>query len=889
MLSRLKSALRALLRRSQAERELDEELGYHIEQQTEQNIRLGMNPEEARYTARKAFGGVEQAKEQSRDAHGVRWIEEFLQDLRYGARMLMKNPGFTLVAVITLALGIGANTAIFSLIDAVLLKTLPIERPDQLFFINNVGARGGGGSPPYPCFEQFRDHSQSFTGISAFSTFDSRINVDGQLESVKGQYVSGNYFTLLGVKAVLGRTLSPSDDSVAGQGGPDGPVMVISYNYWTRRFGQSPSVIGKAVNVGDRSVTIIGVASPELFGLKPGFEANIAIPMMLAEAGRRDRTNRFFDAIGRLKAGVSVERARAELDVIYQAFMKDSTALADERRDYFARIELTPAGRGLDTLRRQYSRPLQMLMIVVTGVLLIACANVANLLLARASSRQKEFAVRLALGSNRARLVRQLLTESLLLVVFGGLAGLLIARWSSAFLVNFFATGVNPISINLPVDGRVLLFTAGLSLLTVMIFGLAPALQSTRVDLNPILKDSASTTHHTRSRLRSGKLLIIFQITISVILLIGAGLFLRTLLNLKKFDPGFNRERVLTMYLGPPEAEYQGLRRSLLWQEILTRVEAIPGAHSASLSQLSPMSGHDRGALIKAISGLPQNAERDMRIRLNHVSPGYFTTMGISVLQGRSFTERDNASAPKVALFNETAARQYFVDRNPIGARITLMGESYEIIGVVRDSKHNDLRDETPRLVYLPALQPVDRLSQMFLAVRTDGEAPDFISAVRNEIRAAGTDILVTKITTLSEQVDQSLQQERLISTLSIVLGALALLLACVGLYGVMSYDVTRRKQEIGVRMALGAQTVDVLRLIAKQGMALALIGVGIGLVVSLALTRLLKTLLFGVSATDPLTFIMIAALLTAVALLACWIPARRATTIDPIIALRSE
>src|SRR5215470_3552180 len=301
MLSRLKAAL---LRRTQVERELDEELRYHIEQQTEQNIRLGMNPEEARFAARKAFGGVEQAKERSRDARGLRWIEDLWQDLRYGARMLAKNPGFTMVAVITLALGIGANTAIFSLIDAVLLKTLPIERPEQLFFINNVGARGGGGSAPYPCFEQLRSHSQSFTGISAFSTFDSRINVDGQLESVKGQYVSGNYFTLLGVRAVLGRMFSQADDSVMGQGGPDGPVMVISYNYWTRRFGQSPSVIGKVVNVGDRSVTIIGVAPPEFFGLKPGVEVNIALPMMLAEAARFDTSNRFFDAIGRLKAGV---------------------------------------------------------------------------------------------------------------------------------------------------------------------------------------------------------------------------------------------------------------------------------------------------------------------------------------------------------------------------------------------------------------------------------------------------------------------------------------------------------------------------------------------------------------------------------------------------------
>jgi predicted permease len=885
--------LNGLLRKNRIEQEMEEEMRFHLRMRTRENIERGMLPDDAEQEARQRFGNVGKIKDLGRDIKGGGFMETLWQDMRYGARMLLKQPGFTLVVVITLALGIGANTAIFSLIDAVLLKTLPIERPEQLLFIDNVGARGGGGSPPYPCFEQFRNQNQSFTGISAFSTFDSRIKIDGQLEPVKGQYVSGNYFTLLGVKALLGRTLSPSDDSIVEQGGPDGPVMVISYNYWTRRFGQSPSVIGKAVDVGDTSVTIIGIASPEFFGLKPGVEVDIALPMMLAELGRRDRDTRFFDAVGRLKAGVPVERARAELDGIYQAFMEDSSNTADDRRDYFARIELTPASRGLDTLRRQYSQPLQTLMLVVTGVLLIACANVANLLLARASSRQKEFAVRLALGSSRARLVRQLLTESLLLVVLGGLTGLLIARWSGAFLVNFFATGVNPISINLQVDGSMVLFTAGLSLLTVIIFGLVPALQSTRVDLNPILKDSAGTTTHPRSRLRSGKLLIIFQITISLVLLIGAGLFLRTLLNLKKFDPGFNRERVLTLYLGLPEAESQGPRGSILWREILRRVVAIPGVHSTSLSQLSPMSGHDRGTLIKAISGLPQTAEQDMRIRLNHVSPGYFTTMGIAVLQGRSFTERDNASAPKVALFNQTAARQYFGNQNPIGARITLMkgyeNESYEIVGVVRDSKHNDLREEIPRLVYLPVLQPVDRLTQMFLAVRTDSDTTEIVSAVLNEIRVSGKDILITKISTLSEQVDQSLQQERLISILSIVFGSLALLLACIGLYGVMSYDVTFRRQEIGLRMALGAQTDDVLRLIVKQGMVLTLIGIGIGLVISLASTRLLKSFLFGVSTTDPLTFIIIAVLLSVVALLACWIPARRATKVDPIIALRAD
>jgi predicted permease len=818
-------------------------------------------------------------------------MRDLMQDLRYGFRMLVKTPGLTAAAVVSLALGIGANTAIFSLLDTVLLRLLPVAQPEQLYFIQNVGPRRpNGGAPPYPCFERLRDQNRSFTGLAAFTTRDLRVRVDGEREEIKGQFVSGNYFSLLGVHPTQGRVFSPIDDSVPEKGGPDGYVAVISDNYWTRRFGRSPAVVGKVVQIGNDAVTIVGVTPPEFYGLTPGTDVDISLPMMFEGAEMLAEKNFWwFKAVGRLKPGASVEQAQAELNAVFQPFMNETTTSAEARRDYFARIELAPAGKGLDTLRQQFSRPLQVLMAIVALVLLIACVNVANLLLARAVGRRKEFAVRLALGAGRLRLLRQVLTESLLLVSLGGVLGLLFALWGVSFLTSFFAGGSERLSINASLDYRVLLFTGGVSLLTGLFFGLAPALQATRTEATPALKDSGGTS--TRSHF--GKTLVTAQVALSLILLVGAGLFLRTLHNLKNIDAGFRRDGVITMRVNPAVTANQGTPLVNLWGDILSRVERLPGVRSASLSTLTPLDGNDRAVLVD-VAGFTPRTEQDKEIRLNQISPGFFRTFGIDLLQGRAFAESDNETALKVAILNETAARFYFGDRNPVGGllgfdRAPKPAAQYQVVGVVRDSRYGSLREPDTRLVYLPRLQALDQLGRLMLTVRSDGRPADFVKEIRNEVRATGPDILLTDIVTLNEKIDQSLLQERLVATLSLFFGLLALLLAGTGLYGVMAYNVARRRREIGIRIALGAQRGNVIGMVLKESVPVVLIGVAIGLATAMTTTRFISSLLFGLAPNDPLTVTGAAILLIGAATLACYIPARRATKVDPLQALRYE
>jgi predicted permease len=820
--------------------------------------------------------------------------DELLQDLRYGARMLVKKPAFTAVAVLSLTLGIGANAAIFSLIDTVLLKTLPVARPEQLYFINCVGPRSGGLAPPYPCYERLRDNAHSMTSIAAFCPSRMKLKIDGRIEEVNGQFVSGNYFSLLGIETAIGRPLNPSDDSIIEEGGPQGALAVIGYDYWRRRFALNPSVIGRVIQAGASSVTIVGVTPPQFHGLSPGRDVDVNVPMMLAGRDMIVRPLQWFNAVGRLESGSSVEQARSELDVTFNAFLADTSFSPADQPNDSDHIEIDPAGKGLDTLRHEYSLPLKILMLAVGLVLLISCANLANLLLARASSRRREFAVRLAMGASRLRLVRQVLAESVLLVSLGGLCGLLVARWSDSLLVNFISTGRDRLFLSLQLDGRLLLFTLGLSLLTGIGFSLAPTLRAARIDPGPELKENSAVSSNGGSRMPLGKLLILSQVSLSFILLIGAGLFLRTLQNLENLDAGFQREGVLTMNVDVWARNYQARQFASFWQETLSRVKALPGVSAASVSFLTPLDGNEDGLLIE-VSGFTPEAEEDQEVAMNQVSPEYFTTFGIPLLRGRSFRDQDNGSAPRVCLLNESAARFYFGNRNPIGAKVRF-GERnanpYEIVGVAKDTKHDSLRNEIPRMLYLPVFQPIDKLNRtrnLKLAARTNGSPSALITPIENEIRSIGADILMTNAMTLDDQVNQSLLPERLVAWLSNVLALVALLLTSIGLYGVMSYDVGRRIHELGIRLALGAEARDIIGMVMNETMLVVLIGAALGLGVALIVTRFISSLLFGLIPNDPLTILLAALLLIGVGAVAGYLPARRAARVDPMVALRHE
>jgi predicted permease len=901
MLNRVTVRLRALFRRDRVEQELDEELQYHVAKDIDRHIARGLGPEEARSAVARGFGNVEALKEQSRDARGTRLIEDLIADLRYALRVLRRSPGFATVAVLTIALGMGANTAIFTIVDAVLLKTIPVRAPGQLFFLDVVGSDGNLGAPPYPAFERLRDHSRSFSGIAAFSFGSETLTIDGQAEQVVRQGASASYFDVLGVKAMLGRTFEPADEQL------DPPVAVLSYGYWQRRFGGNPDVIGKTMGyVGarntsgtrqrapDRTLTIVGVTPPGFVGLSPGHPIDVTIPITLAPAERRrDSFSWWFHAVARLGPGMSRERARAEIGPIWQRFMRDAGFSKEDRERRFDRIELTPASRGLAVLRDQFSKPLLLLTGIVGLVLLIACSNIANLLLARATARRREFAVRMAIGASRFRVVRQLLAESLLLFAMGSVVGLLFASWGTRALARFFAVGRYPILFDLQLDLRVLLFTAALCLITGVFFGLVPACRAARVEAYTDIKEGAGQTTSARLRLPVGRALVVFQVTLSLVLLVGAGLFIRTLNNLRTIDLGFRPAKVLRLDIDTLELDPSFQRRSPRSTHILDRIRVLPGVQSASLSRYTPLSGTHYGMRVN-VTGV----EGDQHTAFNEVSAQYFETMGIPLRLGRTFTAGDRSTAPRVAILNETAARSYFGDRSPLGARIeTAQSETseggyggvYEVVGVVGDSKHQNFHDNAPRFLYVPLLQPVQPLGPLTLAVRTTSDTASLIEVVRREVREVGPDILVTNIATMQEHVDHVFIRERLVAILSGGFGILGLLIAAIGLHGVMAYSIVRRTSEIGIRMALGASATAVSWQVVREALILASIGVAVGIPLSLLAARAAASLLYGVQPTDAATLSVSASVLIVVATLAAYIPARRAARIDPTVALRHE
>jgi predicted permease len=822
-------------------------------------------------------------------------MQTLWQDLRYSARMLWKQPGFTLISALTLSLGIGANTAIFSLIDAVMLRSLPVRDPGRLALFGTGQSQGISiGFPDgrtelfsYPFYRDVRQRNQVFSDVAAIQSLPNRVygvvsGAGGDVEMIDARLVSGSYFSVLGVEAVLGRAFTDADDQVPG----GHPVAVASHAWW-ERHGADPAAVGKTIIIGSTVYTLIGVAPREFFGTEVGESPDIWIPLAMEEQvppGWKGRENNLFRSlylVARLKPGVGIEQAGVEANLLFkqalQAYAGSQPSPERLRDIQQASIELTPAGRGLSQLRFFFSKPLQALMAVVGLVLLIACANVANLLLARGAARRKEFAVRLAL------------VESVLLAALGGALGVFIAWWGSQALVWMASTGPQQLPIDVTPDARILGFTLLASLLSAIIFGTAPALRVTKFDLNPALKDGRGDAAMTRSLL--GKALVVSQVALSLLVLVGAGLFVRSLINLRNVDTGFNQQNLLLLQPASDSVGYKedDPRLTNLYREIEEKVSAIPGVRAASFSLFS----FNQGAWTNPITvqgGAPPIGGNPVILN-NVVGTGFFTAMNLPLILGRPFSPQDTKTSPKVAVISEEMARRFFHQTSPLGKRYRLgtsgEGEEIEVIGVVKDAKYRNLGEKPQPMAYYPYSQQNWYLGNF--EVSFSGEPGAIVSAVRQAIKEVNRNLPIAEVAMFSEQVDRSLVQQKLIARLSSFFGLLALLLAAIGLYGVISYSVTQRTREIGIRMALGAERRNVLRLVLGQGAKLALIGVLAGLGASWGLTRWIESLLFGVSPTDRMTFVMIALLLIAVALLACYIPARRAAKVDPMVALRCD
>jgi len=822
-------------------------------------------------------------------------MQTLLPDLRYGARMLFKQPGFTLIVVFTLALGIGANGVIFSLVNALLLRPLPVDKPAELAAVYTSDFSSGDfGASSYPDYAAFRDRNQSFTGLALYAPQPLSLNLDGANERAFGEIVSGNYFSVLGLRPALGRGFLPAEDQTPGAA----PVAIVSHKVWQTRFGGEPNIIGRNIKLNGQPFTIVGVAPEQYQGLMRGLAVDWWVPAMMMDQltpgnnNLTERGNRGMMVMGRLKPGVTLAQAQADFNNIAAQLYKEWPQAWGNIRQQGRSISVLPESesRVLPQARMPLMIFAALLLSVVGLVLLIACANIANLLLARAAARRREIAVRLTLGAGRWRLIRQLLTESILLALLGGAAGLMLALWGTELLMTFKPPVPIPLEINLPVDWRVIGFLSGLSLLTGIVFGLVPALAASRPEVVSALKDDSNASG-SRGRLRGA--LVIVQVAVSALLLICAGLFLRSLQNASSIDPGFDADNLLAMSMDLQLQGYDETRGQQFSVQLLERVRALPGVVSASLTETLPLGFGGRSGI--TIEGYNAQQGEDMEVHNSTVAPGYFETLRIAMQQGRTFDAQDQSTAPGAVIVNEAFARRYWPGRNALGKRIQ-MGSVREgtndapyltVVGITKDGKYNSLGEDATPFFYRPATQAY--VSTPTLLVRTQGNPANALATVRSAVESLDKNLPLYDVKTMRQHLGLALLPARLAGSVLGIFGLLALLLAAAGLYGVMANVVAGRTREIGIRMALGANPLAVMRLILQQGMRLVLIGLSIGLAAALAITHLLKSLLFGVGTTDPITFVGIAVLLTIVALLACYIPARRATKVDPMIALRCE
>jgi predicted permease len=991
--------------------ELDADIREHVERETQDNIERGMSPEEARYVALRKFGNVTRVKEETREVWSIVWLEELSQDIRYGFRMLHNSPGFTAVAILTLALGIGANTAIFSLIDAVMLRSLPVENPSQLVLLKwsarnapkihgyqssgdclsdlRFGAANPSGcSFSQPMFRAMANTNQ-ISGMAAFANSGPlALTGNGPASMINGQLVSGDFFRTMGVKAAAGRVLETSDDSAVAT-----PVAVLNYGYWQSSFGGSSDAIGRTIELNGTPFTIVGVVEQRFTGIAPGSDYDVWLPLAAGPritdpimwGNRQDNVGFWWlTVLGRLKTGTDLPQVQAAIGGVFRnEMLYGSVPLFDDGGGMLAppgplvgtgpaqrqmivsgpppagaeplqmpsggakgpaivrgamplsaggqksanaaqgqapaelskeprtlskpgdepTIALINAPTGLTGARRRFANPLYVLMFAVGIILLIACSNVAGLMLARAAARQKEIALRLALGAGRARVVRQLLTESMMLSAAGGLLGIVFASWGVHAIVSFVSTNQpRPLAFATGIDMRVLGFTVAVSLSTGILFGLAPAFRSARVDLTPALKEASGPltglAHRGGRYLNTGNSLVVTQVALAIVVLVGAGLLVRTLQNLRNIDVGFDSHNLVLFGINPSLAGYKDEQIDSFYRDLQGRLAETPGVRSASYSMVPLLSG---ALMVTGFHwpGAPQ--DRESVSDMLAVGPDFFTTMQIPFLAGRGFNASDykiatnksaSATVPKPVIVDQTFVSKYLGKENPLGKRFgesagdenEPAGPGYEIIGVVRDTKYSDLRREINPMMY----SPQTGLGASF-EVRTAGDPQALVPTIRAAVAQINPNLPLRDVTTESQQIDRLLFQERLVARLSSFFGLLALVLACIGLYGLLAYEVTRRTRELGIRMALGAQTKDILRFVVRQGLALALVGAVVGISVALGVTRYLKSMLYDVRTNDPVTIVIVVGLLVVVALAACFIPALRATKVDPMVALRCE
>ncbi len=898
----IRSLFRSLTRRARVESDMAAEIQFHIDAFAADLGKRGVPREEALRRARLEFGPIEAKKEECRQSLGLRFFDELRADLRYAARLLKQSPGFAAVAIVSLAMGIGANTAIFAMAKELLFTKMSVPeagrlrafswvlKPGQQFPAAAWGAFGPGMAAPfsYPIYQDMRQSNPVLDDLVAFKDVNQLpVTVDGEAEAVDAWLVSGNFYPVLGAKIIAGRPIAPEDDSPAAA-----PVCVISDAYWARRFGRSASALGQTIYLNRAPLTIVGVNAPEFKGPKSGTTAEFFLPIALFQQVIPDpkgspltRNFWFVMIMGRLKPGVSEQAAQTALAANFaDAFRAD---LPEKKASDMPTFRLVAGGRGLDTQTRLFARPSYFLLALAGLVLLIACVNLANLLLARSASRQREMSLRIAMGASHWRVMRQVLTESLLIAILGGAAGLLLGYWGRDLIPRLFdQRAVHP-----QIDWAVFAFAFLITLATGLLFGLVPAWRSTRADVNCGLQE---TTRMSLGRGRSlfGKSLVVAQVGLSLLLLIGAGLFLRTLVNLQSSALGFHPERILLFGIRAPRRSYTGARSVTLFHQLHDKITALPGVQSASLSAL-PLLADMMSLNCFHPSGRPPTSDDADSAWTNRVGPGFFETMGLPIVSGRSFTARDNERAPRVAIVNRRLAKQFFGDANPIGQTINSCDTDeaktpIEIIGVSADAKYSSLREEPPPTVYFPYLQSAEG-SEMTFEIKTAASESSIIAEIREAVRSVDKELPLLDIRTQAQQIDETLSQERVFAILSAAFGAVALILASIGIYGVMSYTVARRTNEIGIRMALGARSSAVLGMILRESLWLTLIGVTIGLAAAAGLAKFAESMLYGLKPRDPLTFAGAALLLIAVALAAGFTPARRASTVDPMQALRHE